>query len=106
MNIVIRGTDAIVHLSAISNDPIGNEYEKVTIDINETASLDLARRARDLGVRCFVFASSCSAYGFAEGDARRESDELNPLTAYARSKVGTERSLAGLHGPLGVPGRS
>jgi nucleoside-diphosphate-sugar epimerase len=71
MNIVIRGTDAIVHLSAISNDPIGNEYEKVTIDINETASLDLARRARDLGVRCFVF-------------------------------VGTERSLAGLHGPLGA----
>lgn len=95
-NNVISGTDAIVHLSAISNDPIGNEYEKVTIGINQTASLDLARRARDLGVKSFVFASSCSAYGFAEGDARRESDDLNPLTAYARSKVGTEQGLAGL----------
>ncbi|ABD89741.1 NAD-dependent epimerase/dehydratase family protein [Rhodopseudomonas palustris] len=93
---LIAGTDAIVQLSAISNDPIGNDYEKVTIEINETASLDLARRARDAGVRSFVFASSCSAYGFAEGDARRESDALNPLTAYARSKVGTERGLAGL----------
>jgi nucleoside-diphosphate-sugar epimerase len=84
---------AVVHLAAISNDPMGNTYEAVTTEINQTASLRVARLAKQAGVKRFVFASSCSMYGYAEGGARRESDALNPLTAYARSKVGTEHGL-------------
>lgn len=90
---VLGGVDAVVHLAAISNDPIGNRFEAVTDEVNRGASLRLAARARETGVRNFVFASSCSVYGFAEGDARRETDALNPLTAYARSKVATEEGL-------------
>lgn len=90
----LRGVDAIVHLAAISNDPMGNRYERVTHEINEDASVRLAALAAHAGVRSFVFASSCSVYGWAEGGPRCEDDPLNPLTAYARSKIGTERGLA------------
>ena len=90
---VLRGTDAIVHLAAISNDPMGNLYEAVTLDINHRASVDLARAAKAAGVKTFVFASSCSVYGAAGGGPRKEQDELNPLTAYAKSKVMTEEGL-------------
>lgn len=91
---LLRGTDVVVHLAAISNDPMGNRFEAVTDEINRFASLDLARRAGQAGVRAFVFASSCSVYGLADdGPPRRESDTLNPLTAYARSKIGTEEGL-------------
>ncbi|GKS64523.1 NAD-dependent epimerase [Nitrospira sp.] len=93
---VLRGVDAVVHLCAISNDPMGASFEDVTIDINHRASIDLARKAKLAGASKFVFASSCSVYGFAEGGARREEDMLNPLTAYARSKVTTEQDLAEL----------
>jgi nucleoside-diphosphate-sugar epimerase len=90
---LLDGVDAVVHLAAVSNDPMGNCFEAVTEAINEKASIDLAERARARGVRCFVFASSCSIYGYAEGRSRREGDALNPLTAYARSKVAVERAL-------------
>ena len=90
------GVDAIVHLAAISNDPMGKMFETVTEEINQGASANLARLAKAAGVRRFVFASSCSMYGFAEGGPRRESDSLNPLTAYARSKVGTEDAIRAL----------
>lgn len=93
---VLQGIDAIVHLCAISNDPMGAIYEDVTLDINHRASIELAVKAKRVGVKAFVFASSCSVYGFAEGGPRREEDELNPLTAYAKSKVGTEQDLASL----------
>ncbi len=93
---ILQGVDAIVHLSAISNDPMGATFEKVTLDINHRASIDLARKAKRAGVKRFVFASSCSVYGFAEGGPRREEDALNPLTAYAKSKVQTEEDLAAL----------
>ncbi len=93
---VLRGVDAVVHLCAISNDPMGALFEEVTLDINHRASLDLAKKAKHAGVKKFVFASSCSVYGFAEGGPRREEDALNPLTAYAKSKVFTERDLAAL----------
>jgi len=89
----LEGVDAVVHLAAISNDPMGSRFEQVTTDINATASAELATAAKRAGVRHFVFASSCSMYGFAEGGPRVESDELNPLTAYARSKVATEQAL-------------
>lgn len=90
---LLQGVDAVIHLAAVSNDPIGNKFEGVTEDINFKASIDLARRAAELGVGRFVFASSCSMYGFAGDEARKESDELNPLTAYARSKAMTEQVL-------------
>jgi nucleoside-diphosphate-sugar epimerase len=90
---LLRGLDAVVHLAAVSNDPIGNRYEAVTDAINRGASLRLAAKSAAAGVRNFVFASSCSVYGYAEQGARREGDGLNPLTAYARSKVGTEEGL-------------
>jgi nucleoside-diphosphate-sugar epimerase len=93
---LLRGVDAVVHLAAISNDPMGVRYEAPTAEINAAASLRLAALARDAGVRSFVFASSCSMYGFAEGGPRREGDALNPLTAYARSKVATEEGLHGM----------
>ena len=93
---ILEGIDAIVHLCAISNDPMGATFEKLTFDINHGASIDLARKAKQAGVKTFVFASSCSVYGFAEGGPRREEDALNPLTAYAKSKVQTEQDLASL----------
>lgn len=93
---LLDGVYAVVHLAAISNDPMGKMFEDVTAEINEKASANLARLAKQAGARRFVFASSCSMYGFAEGGPRRETDELNPLTAYARSKVGTEKAIAAL----------
>lgn len=90
---LLDGVDAVVHLAAISNDPMGKEFESVTEAINERASVALARMAEERGVRTFVFASSCSIYGAAEGGPRREGDPLNPLTAYARSKVAMENAL-------------
>jgi nucleoside-diphosphate-sugar epimerase len=93
---VLAGTDAVVHLAAISNDPMGTAYEAVTMDVNFRASVELARLAKAAGVRSFVFASSCSVYGSAGGGPRSEQAEVNPLTAYAKSKVLTESGLAEL----------
>lgn len=93
---ILQGVDGIVHLCAISNDPMGATFEKVTLDINHRASIDLAEKAKRAGVKKFVFASSCSVYGFAEGGPRREEDAINPLTAYAKSKVQTEQDLVSL----------
>ncbi len=90
---ILAGVDVVVHLAAISNDPMGNRFEKVTTEINSNASVEFARKAKKAGVRNFVFASSCSMYGSAEGGPRKESDKLNPLTAYAKSKVFMEREL-------------
>jgi nucleoside-diphosphate-sugar epimerase len=90
---VLSKMDAVVMLAAISNDPMGASFEKVTEEINHRACADIAKRALALGVKRVVFASSCSMYGFAEGGARKEVDALNPLTAYARSKVATEQAL-------------
>ena len=90
---VLEGVNAVVHLAAISNDPMGNRFQQATEEINHKASLDLAERAQRAGVASLVFASSCSVYGSAEGGARREGDPLNPLTPYARSKIATEEGL-------------
>ncbi len=93
---LLEGVDAVVHLAAVSNDPMGNKFERVTEDVNYRASVDLGRKAQRAGISHFVFASSCSVYGFAPGAARKETDELNPQTAYAKSKVNTEKGLADL----------
>ncbi|MBB5693931.1 NAD-dependent epimerase/dehydratase family protein [Muricoccus pecuniae] len=93
----LEGFDVVVHLAAVSNDPMGQRFETVTDEINHQASVTVARAAAEAGVKNFVFASSCSVYGFAEdGRPRTEDDEVTPLTAYARSKIATERSLRGL----------
>jgi nucleoside-diphosphate-sugar epimerase len=90
---LLEGMDSIIHLAAISNDPIGNKFEEVTLDINYRASIELAKKAKRAGVKSFIFASSCSMYGAAEDAPRTEHSPLNPLTAYAKSKVLTEREL-------------
>lgn len=95
---LFKGVEGVVHLAAISNDPMGNAFERVTGEINHAATIALAKQAKESGVRSFVFASSCSVYGFAEDGARHEKSGLNPLTAYARSKVASEEGLAGLAG--------
>ena len=87
------GMDAVVALAAVSNDPIGKEFEGATAEINSEAVLGAAKAARAAGVRRFVFASSCSMYGAGSDSFRKETDTLNPLTAYARSKVATEEGL-------------
>jgi nucleoside-diphosphate-sugar epimerase len=92
----LHDVDAVVHLAAISNDPMGNTFEDVTFDINFKSSIALAKKAKAAGVGTFVYASSCSMYGSAEDSARDENSTLNPLTAYAKSKVASEQELATL----------
>lgn len=90
---LVEGVDAVVQLSAVSNDPMGNRFEAVTDEINFKSSVSLAEAAHAAGVKNFVFASSCSVYGAASEGARTERDSVNPLTAYARSKIATELAL-------------
>lgn len=93
---MLAGYDAVVQLAAISNDPMGEQFAAVTAEINQAATLSIARAAASARVGNFVFASSCSVYGVAAGPPRRESDPVNPVTAYAKSKIGAEQELAGL----------
>ncbi len=90
---LLEGTDAVIYLAAISNDPMGARFEDITLDVNYRSAVTIARKAKETGVRSFVFASSCSMYGAADDAAKTESDTLNPLTAYARSKVMAEQDL-------------
>jgi nucleoside-diphosphate-sugar epimerase len=93
---MLTGVTAVVHLAGISNDPMGNNFEAVTFDINHTASMSFAAMAKAKGVTSFVFASSCSMYGSADDTPRKESSQTNPLTAYAKSKAYMERDLQAL----------
>ena len=95
---LLENIDTVIHLAAISNDPIGNLYEEVTEDINFHSTIKLAALAKDAGVKSFIFSSSCSMYGAAAEEARVESSPLNPLTAYAKSKVNSEKKLEELAG--------
>jgi nucleoside-diphosphate-sugar epimerase len=90
---VFHGVDIVIHLAAISNDPMGNNFASVTEEINSKASENVAKTAKRAGVRKFIFASSCSMYGTADSEAKKESDSLNPLTAYAKSKVYMEQVI-------------
>ena len=90
---LLNGFDAVIYLAAISNDPMGNAFETPTLDINYKSAVHIAQKAKDKGVKHFVFASSCSVYGFADSAARTETSEVNPLTAYAKSKVFSEEGL-------------
>jgi len=95
---LLNGVDAVVQLAAISNDPIGNKFENVTLEVNYESVINIAKKAKKAGVKKIIFASSCSVYGFAEEDARTEESSVNPLTAYAKSKVLAERDLEPLAG--------
>ena len=90
----LEGFDAVVHLAALSNDPLGDLNPGWTYSINCDGAISLARAAREAGVRRFVFASSCSMYGAAVGDAALDEDAtLRPLTPYAESKVSAEAAI-------------
>lgn len=92
----VEGFDAIIHLAALCNDPLGNLNPDLTYEINRFAAVRLAEVAKAAGVKRFLFASSCSLYGVAGDDMLQEDAAFNPITPYGESKVLVEQDLAHL----------
>jgi nucleoside-diphosphate-sugar epimerase len=92
----LDGCDCVMHLAAISNDPMGEMNARLTYDVNRDASIRLAGIAKQAGVPRYLFSGSCSVYGQGEKLDLDENDPLNPLTAYARSKIETEQNVSPL----------
>jgi nucleoside-diphosphate-sugar epimerase len=95
----LEGFEAVIHLAGLSNDPLGNLNADLTYEINHRASVRLAQLSKEVGVRRFLFSSSCSTYGAAGDKILDETAEFNPVTPYGRSKVLVEQEVAGLAGP-------
>lgn len=89
----LAGFDAVIHLAALCNDPLGNQNPKTTYDINHHASVHLAKVAKAAGVRRYLFASSCSLYGLAGDEMLTEEAGFNPITPYGESKILTEQDV-------------
>jgi nucleoside-diphosphate-sugar epimerase len=92
----LEGFDAVLHLAALSNDPLGDVNPDCTYDINHRASVRLAQAAKAAGVPRFLFASSCSLYGVAGDELLTEEAGFNPITPYGESKILVERDVAPL----------
>jgi len=92
----LAGFDAVIHLAALSNDPLGNLNPDLTYDINHRGTIELAEAAKRAGVRRFLFSSSCSNYGAGGDDLLTEAAAFNPVTPYGRSKVLAEQDLVKL----------
>jgi nucleoside-diphosphate-sugar epimerase len=92
----LDGCDVVMHLAALSNDPMGAMNAQLTLDVNRDASVRLAKIAKQVGISRFLFAGSCSVYGKGEKLDLSEEDPQNPLTAYAQSKIETEEQVSKL----------
>src|SRR5690242_20371983 len=92
----LDGHDAICHLAAISNDPMGELNPEITLRINRDKSVELARKAKSAGVSRFLFAGSCSVYGAGDKLDLTEDDPLNPVSSYAQSKIEAEQLIGEL----------
>lgn len=94
----LAGCDAVAHLAELSNDPLGQNNPEITFQINHKASLNLAQTARSLGIKRFVYASSCSVYGLGSGEFLDETTAPNPQTTYAVCKTLVERDVGAMAG--------
>ena len=92
----LKGIDAVMHLAALSNDPLGDLDKQLTYDINLHGSIKLAEAAKKAGVKRFIFSSSCSLYGAGGGDFLDENAAFNPVTPYGESKIKVEQALHSL----------
>ena len=92
-NLDLSKFDIIIYLAALSNDSLGKEFKNVTNNVNFKSCIKIANLAKNQGVRKFIFASSCSIYGTSKKGMIKESDTLNPITDYAKSKIDTEKEL-------------
>jgi len=92
----LKGINAVVHLCALSNDPLGNINPRITYEINHEGSVRLAKIAKQAGVERYVLSSSCSVYGAATADVVNEESEVKPVTPYASSKVLAEKDISKL----------